>query len=333
MKENGINVLSLFDGISCAKLALERAGIKVKNYYSSEIDKSALAVQSYHYSSDTSFHQIGDVKNIDGIKYAQEIDLVIFGSPCTQLSSVNSKDRSGLEGPDSSLFYEAIRIMKEIVANNNGRKLYFLKENVASMSNRNRNLIHQALSEIFPDVQMIKIDSATVAASRRCRYYWSNIANLTQPEPTGIKYQDILVNGYTDKKDSANTLLSTNVTLTNGINRYYLRNIGNIVFKDKAFACLSKEEKLLSYPFILNKSGYKGVSRAITDEYVFPNGCYRLPSVLESERLMTIPDNYINSVRGISKTVKHKLIGLSFTVDVVAHLLKPLKHVSFKSES
>ena len=327
MKENGINVLSLFDGISCAKLALEKAGIKVKNYYSSEIDKSALAVQNYHYSADTSFHQIGDVKNIDGVKYAHEIDLVIFGSPCTQLSSVNSKDRSGLEGPDSSLFYEAYRILNEIFAFQPATKhLYFLMENVASMSNKNRDKITYDLSITFPDLKLLKIDSALVAPAHRRRYYWSNLPNLSQPQPVNIKYQDIVENGYVDR-DKANVLLSTNVTLTNGINRCYTRNIGNIIFKDIEFAELPKEGKLLTYPFILHQSGYKGQSKIINSEYAFPNGCYRLPSVLESERLMTIPDTYVSDVPNISKTEKQRIIGLSFTVDVVAHLLKPLKDI------
>src|SRR4051812_38451857 len=114
MNENGINVLSLFDGISCAYLALERAGIKINKYYSSEIEKSALAVQHHHYSGNTNFIQLGDVRNIDGMALSDEIDLVIFGSPCTQLSAVNSKDRSGLEGEESKLFFEALRILKEI---------------------------------------------------------------------------------------------------------------------------------------------------------------------------------------------------------------------------
>ena len=92
-KKDGINVLSLFDGISCAKLALEKAGVKINKYYSSEIDKSALAIQKFHYGNDETFIQLGDIKNISGIDLSDEIDLVIFGSPCTNLSSINPIDR------------------------------------------------------------------------------------------------------------------------------------------------------------------------------------------------------------------------------------------------
>ncbi|AXG73842.1 hypothetical protein DVK85_06155 [Flavobacterium arcticum] len=104
--EKGINVLSLFDGISCAKLALERASVKINKYYSSEIDKSALKIQEHHYGADTNFIQLGDIRNINGLDLADEIDLVVFGSPCTNLSSINPVDRRGLEGSESRLFYE-----------------------------------------------------------------------------------------------------------------------------------------------------------------------------------------------------------------------------------
>lgn len=114
INQDGINVLSLFDGISCAKLALEKAGIKINKYYSSEICPHALAIQNHHYSGDTNHIQLGNVCLINAVNLSQEIDLIIFGSPCTQLSSVNSKDRSGLEGNESKLFYEALRILRDL---------------------------------------------------------------------------------------------------------------------------------------------------------------------------------------------------------------------------
>lgn len=324
MKTKSINVLSLFDGISCAYLALERAGIKINKYYSSEIDKSAIAVQNYHYSGNTNFHQIGDVKLIDGVALSDEIDLVIFGSPCTNLSSVNPVDRRGLEGTESKLFYEAKRILAEIyVTQPSEKKLYFIMENVASMRNADRDKITEELSAIFDNVQLIKIDSASVAPAHRRRYYWTNIPNITTPKPTNIKYQDVIENGYVDR-DKANVLLSSNVTLTNGINRYYKMNMGNIIFKHKSFAHLPAEEKLLLYPNILDESEYKGKSKSVLNEYAYPNNCYRHPSIVEYSRLMTIPDNYVNDVPNVSRTEKQKLIGLAFTVDVVAHLLKSL---------
>ena len=325
--QDGINVLSLFDGISCAKLALEKAGVKINKYYSSEICPNALAIQNHHYSGDTNFIQLGDVCKIDGIDLRNEIDLVIFGSPCTNLSSINPVDRRGLEGSESKLFYEAKRILQDIHAFAPiHKKLYFLMENVASMTAKDRDAITNELSEIFYDVKLVKINSADIAPANRRRLYWTNIPNIGVPEPKPIKYQDIVVNGYVDR-EKANVLLSCNCTLTNGIFRYYKMNIGNIIYKDKKFADQPTEQKLLEYPFILHKSGYIGKSRLGFDEYDFPNGCYRLPSVLESERLMTIPDGYVSSVPKISKTNKLKAIGLAMTVDVIAHLVSPLKKI------
>jgi DNA (cytosine-5)-methyltransferase 3A len=324
-KEEEINVLSLFDGISCAKLALERAGIKINKYYSSEIDKSALAIQKHHYGNDANHIQLGDVKSISGIDLCDEIDLVIFGSPCTNLSSINPIDRRGLEGTESKLFYEALRILKEIyVFQPTSKKLYFLMENVASMKAVDRDKITEELSRIFDDVELLKIDSALITPAHRRRLYWTNIPNVSVPEPIDVKYSNILENGFVDR-DKANVLLSGNVTLTNGIFRHFKMNIGNIIYKNKEFAELSTEEKLLKYPVILEQSGYVGKSGSNPDELDFPNGCYRHPSIKEYSCLMTVPDNYVDGVPKISKTDKLKVLGLAFSVDVVSHLLKNLR--------
>lgn len=323
--QEGLKVLSLFDGISCAKLALEKAGIKINKYYSSEICPHALAIQKFHYSGDTNHIQLGNVLDINALEYlCDEVDLIVFGSPCTNLSSINPVDRRGLEGTESKLFYEALRILREIyVFAPSRKKVYFLMENVASMSAKDRDIITQELTAIFEDTQLIKINSSEVAPANRRRLYWTNIPNLEQPKPKEVKYQDIVVNGYVDK-EKANVLLGSNCTLTNGIFRYYKMNIGNLIFKDKEFAELPVEQKLEQYPNILNKSGYLGKSRSGYDEYDFPNGCYRLPSILESERLMTIPDGYVSDVPNVSKTNKTKAIGLAMTVDVIAGIVANL---------
>ena len=323
--QKGINILSLFDGISCAKLALEKAGVKIHKYYSSEICPHALAIQNHHNSDDINYIQLGDVCKIDGMELCEEIDLVIFGSPCTQLSSVNAKDRRGLEGNESKLFYEALRILKEIyVFAPFNKKIYFLMENVWSMNKKDKDEITKELTSIFDDTQLVMINSADVAPANRRRLYWTNIPNVGVPEPIQIKYEDVIVNGFVDR-EKANVLLGTNITLTNGIFRYYKMNIGNLIYKDQEFANSTSEEKLLAYPFLLNKSGYMGKSRSGFGEYDFPNGCYRLPSVLECERLMTIPDGYVSGVAGVSKTNKLKAIGLAMTVDVIAGLVANLK--------
>lgn len=325
LKNEGINVLSLFDGVSCAKLALERAGIKVNKYYSSEIDKTALAIQNYHYGNDSNFIQLGDITKINGHDLADEIDLIIFGSPCTNLTSINPKDRRGLEGTQSKLFYEALRVLKGIyVMQPTHKRLYYLMENVASMRNVDRDKITAEFVNIFDETNLLKIDSALICPGHRRRLYWTNIPNAEVPEPNQLKYSNILDNGFVDR-DKANVILSGNVTLTNGIFRHYKMNIGNIIFKDKKFAELPTEEKLLQYPKILEDSNYIGKSGSCPNELDFPNGCYRHPSIKEYSRIMTIPDNHIDGVPGVSKSEKLKTIGLAFSVDVVAYLLKGLK--------
>lgn len=318
-----VQVLSLFDGISCAKLAFDKLSIPV-NYYSSEISVPALKIQNYNFSSDTSFHPIGDVTKINGADYAH-CQCVVAGSPCTQLSSVNSVDRSGLDGRDSSLFWDFVRIVKEIKqAKPEGDKLFILLENVASMPTKEKDKITQALSEALGErIEPIKIDSATIAPAHRRRLYWSNLTGLTVPQVVQSAYQDILENGYTDK-EKANVILSNNVTLTNGLTRHYTRSIGNVVYQSEEFAKLPTEQKLHEYSVILKNSGYKGKAGSVPDEYAYPNACYRLPSVLEQERMMTIPEGHVSNVSDVSRTEKHKAIGLSYTVDVVAHLLKDL---------
>jgi site-specific DNA-cytosine methylase len=326
LTKKSINVLSLFDGVSTAYVALERAGFKINKYMSSEIDKSALKVQQAHYGHLESFIQLGDVKTVDVVDIL-DTDLVIFGSPCTSLTAINPKTPElGLNGPASGLFWEAIRILKELkqFRFHKEKGLYFICENVASMSNKNRDAMTLALKEVFPETQLIKIDSALVSASHRRRYYWTNIPNLTQPEPTHKKYVDVIENGYVDK-DKANVLLGSNITLTGGLYRYYKRNIGNIVFKDKDFSELPAEQKLAMYPKIQMASGYLGKSKRDADVLDFPNGCYRLLAPLEAERCLGFDDGYISSVSGVSKTEMIKMVGLSFSPDVIAHIAKPLK--------
>ena len=325
IKNEGLTVLSLYDGISCCMLALEKNNIKLKDYYSSEIDKHALMIQKTNLSADTRFHQIGDVRAIKGGDYAN-IDLICAGSPCTQLSAINSKDRSGLDGEESSLFYEFIRIIKEIRAERTTNKpLQVLLENVWSMKNTEKEKITNALSEAMDqEIKPIFIDSEIVAPAHRRRLYWTNIP-YTPIERVDIKFQDIVKNGWVDR-EKANVVLSGQLTLTNGLERYFKMNVGNVIYMDDSFGKQGSIHQLMQYPYILKSSGYdwKNV-RGKNNEYAFYNECYRVPSVLECERLMTIKEGWVSDVHGVSKTAKYKAIGLSMTVDVIAHLLSPLK--------
>ena len=169
-----MNVLSLFDGISCARVAL---GNKVKTYYASEIDKNAIKVAKKNYPSTI---QLGDVKDIKEGTIKEPIDLLIGGSPCIDLS-IAKKGRKGLEGTYSKLFFEYVRV-KNLV-----KPKWFILENVASMPKKDRDIITQHMG-----VEPIMIDAALVSAQSRKRLFWTNIPNVTLPEDRNITLQAIL---------------------------------------------------------------------------------------------------------------------------------------------
>lgn len=175
-----MKVLSLFDGISCGKVALERAGIEVDQYYASEIDEGAIAISKERHPDIVHLGSVTDWKNWD-IDFS-EIDLLIGGSPCTGFSiagkQLNFKD------PQSKLFFEYVDILNEIKKANPNVK--FLLENV-KMKKEYENVITGYLG-----VEPIAIDSALVSAQRRKRLYWTNIEGVLQPEDKGIMLKDIV---------------------------------------------------------------------------------------------------------------------------------------------
>ena len=171
-----MKVLSLFDGISCGRVALERAGINVEVYHAYEIDESAKKISKDNYPDIVHF---GDVGQCSGNDYDKEnFDLLIGGSPCQDLSIASSKG-NGLAGKKSSLFFEYLRIKDEM------NPKYFLYENVASMKKEDMDIITDYLG-----VEPIRIDSSLVSFQQRKRLYWTNIPNVTQPEDKGISFQD-----------------------------------------------------------------------------------------------------------------------------------------------
>ena len=168
-----MKVLSLFDGISCAKVAFERAGIPITSYKASEIDKHAIKVSQKNHPD---IVHLGNVVDVSGV----ECDFLIGGSPCTDLS-IAKKDREGLKGDRSKLFYEFVRILKE------SKPKWFILENVASMSKADKDTISEALG-----VQPIMINASLVSAQCRKRLFWTNIPEVKLPEDKGILLKDVL---------------------------------------------------------------------------------------------------------------------------------------------
>ena len=171
-----MNVLSLFDGMSCGRIALERLGIKVDNYYASEIDKYAIQVSQANYPN---IIQVGDVTELD-TSTLPKIDLIMGGSPCQGFSFAGKQ--LAFDDPRSALFFEFFRCVEEL------KPKYFLLENV-----RMKKEYLDVISE-YMGVEPIMINSALVSAQNRVRYYWTNIPGIEQPEDRGMVLKDILEN-------------------------------------------------------------------------------------------------------------------------------------------
>ena len=191
-----MKVLSLFDGMSCGQLALQKIGANVTTYYASEIDKYAIQIAKKNFPN--TIH-LGDVRNINGTTFPQkrlcgedlgnEIDLLIGGSPCQGFSFAGKQ--LNFDDPRSKLFFEFVRIKK--LLSNNYKKLYFLLENVV-MSKASQQVISQYLG-----VEPIEINSSLVSAQHRKRLYWTNIP-FEMPDDKKIYLKDILENGLASDK-------------------------------------------------------------------------------------------------------------------------------------
>lgn len=292
-----MNILSLFDGISCGQVALERVGIKVNNYYASEIDKYAIQVTQKNYPDTI---QLGDITKItnEDLDKLGKIDLVIGGSPCQDLSNYkyDRGEVAGLNGEKSGLFYDFIRILKHI------KPKYFLLENVASMETKWKDLITDIIG-----IEPIMINSSLVCAAERKRLYWTNIPDLGQPKDKGIVLKDIVV----DDKDVPNKYWYTKYPIT--------VHDGDI--KVKATIHLNghrqaKEVYGLNHKcntLLCDGNGGNLVKKIYQDNRV------RKLLPLEYERLQTLPDNYTD---GLSDSRRYTAIGNGWTVDVIAHILK-----------
>lgn len=295
----GITVLSLFDGISCGQLALQRAGIKVDRYLASEVDKYAIKITQKNFPNT---EQLGDVKNV-WARNLPKIDLLIGGSPCQDLS-IAKAGRKGLDGERSGLFWHYVRLLRTC------KPKYFLLENVSSMSKDNKQKITEVLG-----VSPIMINSALVSAQQRKRLYWTNIPNITQPEDKGLVLADILENGLPcEEKAKALTASYCGAILSDTLKRKRKSMIFNPLIPiqtDKSDKTYTVKDKKV----VIRETAYK---------IDLPDGQYitRKLTPIECERLQTLPDNY---TQGISNTQRYKCIGNGWTADVIAHIFKNLR--------
>jgi DNA-cytosine methyltransferase len=251
-----MNVLSLFDGMSCGQIALNRAGIKYDKYFASEIDKYAIEVTQHNYPETI---QIGDVLNVKGSDLPK-IDLIIGGSPCQGFSFAGK--RLNFEDPRSKLFFEFVRLRDEL------KPKYFLLENV-KMKKEHEQVITEHMG-----VEPIRINSNLVSAQSRERLYWTNIPGIEQPEDKGILVKDIIDYSVVHKILPPKTIQAQ---------LYYAKN-----YKATGKAPTLTRELAHGWGKNITPKCYIEI-KAITGED-------RLFSPLECERLQTVPDNYSSIV-------------------------------------
>lgn len=314
-----MKILSLFDGISCGRVALERAGIPVETYYASEIDKYAMSVAQAMYPDTI---QIGDVCKIDFTQYIGKVDMIIGGSPCQDLS-IAKQNRQGLQGERSRLFWEYIKALTII------KPKYFLLENVASMKNEDRDAITAVLRGIYPETECIMINSALVSAQQRKRYYWTNW-HVEQPEDKGIVLKDILESGspYQEKSHSL-TASYDGAVFWNSLQRKQRTMVAEPVRigqldglgKGQANRIYSVRGKSVC----LNANGGGGGAKTGLYKIDLPDGDYivRKLTPRECARLQTYPERCFD-VANISNTQWYKAFGNGWTVDVIAHIFKQI---------
>jgi len=327
-----MNVLSLFDGMSCGQIALDQLDINVDNYYAAEIDKWAIQVAKKNYPNTK---HLGDVTTLRGMDLPK-IDLLMGGSPCQGFSFAGKQ--LNFDDPRSALFFEFVRLLEET------KPKYFLLENVR-MKQEYQDIISEHLG-----VKPIMINSALVSAQNRVRLYWTNIPNIEQPEDKGIILKDVLedLDGdrpcelFQRKRES----LCHKVAIASDIRG--LQSIKAIYGEAGKSPCLTtmggghREPKVLIKPIrvgnikgggqgdrVYSTDG-KGISIAAQSGGTAGNGnmlieqppTYRKLTPMECERLQTVPDNY---TEGVSNTQRYKMLGNGWTVDVIAHILKGMK--------
>ena len=313
----GLKVLSLFDGISCGRLALQRANIPVSTYYASEICDYSMKIAKKNFPDTI---EIGDVREINVDDY-KDIDIVIGGSPCQSFSfagtmvGMATKDKveittleqylelkeQGFEFEGYSyLFWEYVRVLKGV------KPKYFLLENV-KMAEKWKKVITDALG-----IEPIMINSELVSAQSRERLYWTNIPNITQPKDKHIYIDDIIQTDIEHK-----FLPRTRLDYTN----YDKSKVDKSIYKNTATQIGNSR----NFGNAVRSNG-----KAFTLRRINPNGVIdenyniREFTPIEVERLQTLPDNY-TLIDGIKKKERFEACGNGWTVDVIAHIFSGLR--------
>jgi DNA-cytosine methyltransferase len=313
-----MNVLSLFDGVAAGRLALNNCNIKYNYYFASEIDKYAIAVTEHNFPNTI---QLGDIRDVRG-KDLPKINLIMGGSPCQGFSFAGNM--LNFDDSRSKLFFEYVRLLNECQPD------YFLLENV-----RMTKVSEEAISKTL-GVKPILIDSSKLSAQTRKRLYWTNIPNVTQPEDKNILLKDIIESGEVDRDKSY--CIDANYWKGGNLKSYFEKCRRQVVFEPLCLAQRGRydENGKVKQSFEVNFTGKTNtLTRVQKDNYILKindkDHIIRKLTPIECERLQTMNDNhtkYGTNEKGesiiISNTQRYKLIGNSWTVDIISHILNNL---------
>ena len=332
-----MNVLSLFDGMSCGQIALKNLGVKVDNYYASEIDKYAIQIAKKNFPD---MIHVGDVTQVESKHFGvngfdTKIDLIMGGSPCQGFSKAGKN--LNFDDPRSKLFFEFLRLVKEC------KPRYFLLENV-KMNAESRDVISNYLG-----VRPIYIDSALVSAQTRKRYYWTNIPYILDPINQHVILKDIIQTEGELEGSEVDERMVTNLgkaycltaryagaTWWNSIERSQrtmIRIENKVCFPEatkKGYVAAGVGQGIdIQYPNITTRRGRLLKDKAHCLQTNSPNQGiinekynWRKLTPIECERLQTVPDNY---TEGVSNSQRYKMIGNGWTVKVIEHILKNME--------
>ena len=347
-----MTVLSLFDGISCGRIAFERIGISVEKYAAYEIDKYATQVSNKNYPH---IEQYGDVTKADFTLH-KNFDILIGGSPCTYWSIAKNHREITPDGFGGRLFMHYVRALYE------AKCKWFIYENNHSIHKGIKFFISKQLG-----VEPIMINSALVSAQQRKRYYWTNIPGIVQPNDKGLLVQEILESGlsWQDKsycmkacyhptfsdtlEKHRNTMVAEPIIINDADGKsrpikaqYTHTSLDNATRSDRFGATMVAQPIPVGYignsrgqgnrvysvrgkSVCLSANGGGGGAKTGLYKIDLPDGDYiiRKLTPVEAERLQTLPDNY---TAGISNTQRYKCIGNGWTVDVISHILSFLSN-------
>jgi DNA (cytosine-5)-methyltransferase 3A len=297
-----MDVVSLFDGISCARVALDRAGIEVKSYTAVEIEKNAIAISTKNYPD---IIRCADVRDFTT---SRRVDLLIGGSPCQDLS-IAKKDRKGLEGNRSGLFWEYMRIKKEC------NPQWFILENVASMPKADKDIITKEMG-----VEPIMFNASLVSAQSRKRLFWTNI-KFDLPDDQGILLKDILQDEVDEKFYVKKKTMTTTPNKKEGEFVQMGRDMGRRLDENGRRQEGNKDVPI-TRSIDLRTDDKSNTLTSVTKDNLVVGDRIRKLTPIECERLQGLPDNY---TEGVAMTNRYKCLGNAFNCNVVAHIIRGVR--------